>query len=209
MTMTIDISQLYQLRKKDVKIAAEVFTRAFNKDLLSNYMFPDEKIRKEVLGEYFKFRIMYGVIFGEVYASSPNIEGLAVWYHSDKYEMTNWKMFRAGGMRLFKVVDKETMNRMMKIGHFTTELRQENIDRSYWYLAPIGIDPQHQGKGLCSKLMRALLDRWDLEGISTALETQSEKNVELYRRYGYETIIKTTIPETDIPHFLMIRHPKK
>lgn len=40
--MTIGLSQLYRLRKRDVKIATEVFTRAFDTDILLHYMFPDE-----------------------------------------------------------------------------------------------------------------------------------------------------------------------
>ena len=49
----------------------------------------------------------------------------------------------------------------------------------------------------------------DKEKIATALETQSEKNVEPYKRYDYEIIAETTIPDSNMPHFLMVRHPKK
>lgn len=35
------------------------------------------------------------------------------------------------------------------------------------------------------------------------------RNVEIYKRYGNETIAETTIPRSSIPHFLMIRHPTK
>ena len=97
----------------------------------------------------------------------------------------------------------------MNLGHFTSELRQKNINVPYWYLSPVGVDPQHQGKGFCSQLLRPMLARCDKENVSSVLETQSKKNIELYKRYGYEIITETTIPESDIAHILMIRHPKK
>ena len=154
-------------------------------------------------------RIRFGIIYGEVYAPSPNIKGLAVWFHRDKFIITNWKMMRIGGIRLFLKVDKETIKRVMDLGHFSTEFRQKNIDFPYWYLAPVGIDPQHQGKGLCSHLIKPMLARCDKENIPTALETQLKLNVEIYKRYGYETIAETTIPNSNIPHYLMIRHTNK
>jgi N-acetylglutamate synthase-like GNAT family acetyltransferase len=207
--MTIELSHLYRLRKKDVKKATEVFLRAFYNDILLEFVFSDKETREKYVIEYFRTRIKFGILYGEVYATSPNIEGLAVWYHSDRYEITNWKMLRSGGLRLYRNVEKKIIEKMMNLGHFTVELREKNIDRPYWYLAPVGIDPKHQGKGLCSKLVRPMLARCDRENISTALETQLEKNVEIYKRYGYEIIAKTTIPNSDIPHYLMVRHSKK
>jgi predicted acetyltransferase len=97
----------------------------------------------------------------------------------------------------------------MDLGHFSTEFLQKNIDFPYWYLAPVDIDPQHQGKGICSHLIKPMLTRCDKENIPTALETQLKLNVDVYKRYGYETIAETTIPNSDIPHYLMIRYPYK
>ncbi|NHK30293.1 MAG: GNAT family N-acetyltransferase [Asgard group archaeon] len=207
--MTIGLSQLYRLRKRDIKVATEVFIRAFDSDILVHHMFPDEETRKQYIQEYFKLRIRFGIIYGEVYAPSPEIKGLVVWFHRDKFSITNWKMLRIGGIRLFMKVDKKTINRVLDIGHFSTEFRQKNINFTYWYLAPVGVDPQHQGKGLCSHLLKPMLARCDKEKIPTALETQLMQNVEIYKRYGYETIAETTIPESDIPHYLMIRHPSE
>jgi GNAT superfamily N-acetyltransferase len=207
--MTIELSQLYRLRVRDVKKASEVFVRAFHSDVLLEFLFPNEETREKYILEYFRTRIKFGILYGEVYASSPQIEGLAVWYHSENYIITNWKMLRAGGMRLFIKVEKEAIARAMDLGHFTNELRGKHIDVPYWYLAPVGIDPIHQGKGLCSKLVKSMLARCDKEKISTALETQLEKNVEIYKRYGYKIIAETKIPDSEIPHYLMVRHPKE
>lgn len=76
-------------------------------------------------------------------------------------------MLRVGGIKLFMKVDKETIKRVMNIGHFSTEFRQKNISFPYLYLAPVGVDPQHQGKGLCNHLLKSMLARCDKEKIPT------------------------------------------
>lgn len=207
--MSADLSFLYRLKKRDVKKAAQVFARAFHTDELAQYMFPDEDFRREILPIYFNYRIKFGILYGEVYAPSPNIEGLAVWYLSDEFKMTNWRNFRAGGMKLLQNVDKETMKRMNTINHFSTNLRNEYTTSKYWYLAPIGIDPIHQGKGLASRLMRPMLARIDSEQLPCLLETQSTKNVNIYKRYGFEIVKESVLPGSPIPHWLMARQPAK
>jgi len=203
--MHLELSTLYRLKRKDAKKAAAVFSRAFQNDLLAQIMFPDEDFRRKTLPTYFTYRITYGILYGEVYAPSPAIEGLSVWYLSDQYQMTNWRNMLAGGMKLMFSVDKETLNRMNAIGHYTTELRNNYTSEKYWYLAPIGIDPSFQGKGLASKLMRAMLARIDSEKLVALLETQDENNVKIYNRYGFEVVKETTLLGTDVPHWLMSR----
>lgn len=204
-SMHPELSSLYRLKRKDAKKAAAVFSRAFQNDLLAQVMFPDEDFRRKILPTYFTYRITYGILYGEVYAPSPTIEGLAVWYLSDQYEMTNWRNMRAGGMKLMFNTDKETLKRMNIIGHFTTELRNKYTSEKYWYLAPIGVDPSFQGKGFASKLMRAMLARIDSENLSALLETQDERNVKIYNKFGFEIVQEVTLPNTDVPHWLMSR----
>ena len=94
-------SELYKVKRRDIKKAVEVLTKAFYKDPLTQFMFPNDETRQNHSSHYFNFIISYGLKFGEVFAPSPKIEGLAIWYLSDKYEMTMFKQLRAGGMRLY------------------------------------------------------------------------------------------------------------
>ncbi|MFW9827259.1 MAG: hypothetical protein ACFFEY_06710 [Candidatus Thorarchaeota archaeon] len=40
------------------------------------------------------------------------------------------------------------------------------------------------------------------------LETNNEKNLSFYQRYGFEIIEHTIIPETYVPLWCMLRKPK-
>jgi hypothetical protein len=72
----------------------EVFTRAFDSDILVHHIFSDEQTRKQYIQEFFKMRIKFGIIYVEAYTPSPDIKGLAVWFHRDNFTITNWKMIR-------------------------------------------------------------------------------------------------------------------
>lgn len=201
-------SSLYKVKRRDIKKAVEVLTKAFNTDPLTQFLFPNDEVRQKQSPHYFNFIISYGLKFGEVYAPSPEIEGLAIWYLSDKYEMNMMKQLRAGGMRLFFKLKKETISRMLPLGRFSGNMHRKYGHFRHWYLSPIGVDPDYQGKGLGSLLIRSMLSRIDDEKLPCLLETQNPTNVEIYKRFGFDVVAKEMIPDTDIPHWVMVRQPK-
>jgi len=58
----------------------------------------------------------------------------------------------------------------------------------HWYLWMIGVDPQFQGKGYGSALLKHMLDRIDADGATAYLESSTPKNIPLYERHGFEII---------------------
>ncbi len=206
--MITELQNLVRVKKKQIAKAVDLFTRVFVNDPLVVYLFPDEKERLEFLLHYFQFRIKYGVIYGEVYTTSENFEGLAVWIAPKNTEMTMWKMMRAGGMKLYKAVGRDAIDKMMEIEQYTSKLHHKATKKPHWHLTPIGVNPELQGKGHASKLMKAMMKRLDKEKTICFLETQSKKNVEIYKRYGFKVMNKGKIPKAELEHWTMIREPE-
>ena len=75
----------------------------------------------------------------------------------------------------------------------------------HWYLLPIAVDPEEQGKGYGSLLLREMFKIIDNEKLPIYLETNTEKNVGFYQRYGFEVLEYAIIPKTDIPIWCMLR----
>ena len=75
----------------------------------------------------------------------------------------------------------------------------------HWYLWNTGVDPQFQGKGYASKLLRAMFARIDKEGIPCYLETQREANLTLYQHYGFKVVEQFIAPETEFTNWSMLR----
>ena len=57
-----------------------------------------------------------------------------------------------------------------------------------WYLAVIGTDPDHRGRGLARLLLERTLERCDVEGLAAWLETTEEATAGMYERFGFETV---------------------
>ncbi len=65
----------------------------------------------------------------------------------------------------------------------------------HWYLQAIGTDPDKQGKGLGSLIMRDRLAVADAAGISCYLESSKDSNIPIYRSFGFEVTGEIKIPD--------------
>ena len=55
----------------------------------------------------------------------------------------------------------------------------------HYYLALIGVDPDHQGEGLGAALIRPVLERCDRESCGAYLESTKEDSIAFYERLGF------------------------
>jgi len=56
----------------------------------------------------------------------------------------------------------------------------------HWYLEFLAVDPDRQGQGVGSRVLAFGLRRADEAGVVCGLKTSSERNLALYRRFGFE-----------------------
>ncbi|MFX0004502.1 MAG: hypothetical protein ACFE9C_13920 [Candidatus Hodarchaeota archaeon] len=72
------MDDLFRLKRNQVDMAVKVLARAFENDpILMNY-FPDSTNRLEQNFHLMKYCIRYCMRFGEVYTTSPKLEGIAL-----------------------------------------------------------------------------------------------------------------------------------
>ena len=78
----------------------------------------------------------------------------------------------------------------------------------HWHLAFLAVHPDHQDRGLGSKLMKRTHDELDKAGTPAYLEATNENNVRLYRRHGYADMspFEMLLPD-GTPFFRMWRLP--
>ena len=75
----------------------------------------------------------------------------------------------------------------------------------HWHLGPVGVLPAHQGKGIGTKLLSRFCQEVDSCLAPAYLETDSDKNVRFYKRFGFEVIRETEI--FDVKNRYMWRPP--
>ncbi len=94
---------------------------------------------------------------------------------------------------------------MRYTGDYKKAVHKRLVPFKHWFLQTIGVDPQFQGKGYASKLLKPMFTRLDEEGLPCYLETVDETNVQLYEHFGFKVIEKSTIPNTKFTNWAMLR----
>jgi ribosomal protein S18 acetylase RimI-like enzyme len=200
--------EIARLTKQQIGQAGEMLTRAFFDDPKLTHLIPEIAAKKE-LGRYlFEFEIQYGMNYGDVYTTSPSVEGVAVWLPSTKSEVTFWRAFRSGGMVLQKHLGKQIMDRLMSFSTEIDVLHKKHVPFPHYYLFFIGVDPVYQKKGVARRLITPMLGWLDIQKLFCYLNTQNEKNISLYEHYGFEVIEQLILPHSDIVHTAMQRSPR-
>ena len=178
------LSDLYRLTTSDIKPAGDMLARAFYDDPQSVLFFPNGEERLKKLAPTFRFVVRYGLQNGEVYAPSPNLEGIAAWIPSDRHR-TLIRILRAGGLASLLGVGWETARKQLPIEAHIHEILERDAPLPHWFLDPLGVDPAHQGQGHASTLIRAMISRVDAEQTPIYLYTSLEQNVQMYRHFGF------------------------
>jgi ribosomal protein S18 acetylase RimI-like enzyme len=202
-----EVTDPVRLTSAQTKRAGETLARAFQDDPLFTYFIPDAFERQTVLPSLLAMMARYSVCYGEAYATSPRLEGVACWFPPGQAEMTLRRILRIAGISLLYYFIKvgAALSKYFSYTTYAGKLHERHTPGSHWYLSSIGVDPRFQGKGLASQLLRPMLSRIDQERLPCFLETQTETNVSLYQHFGFQVVETGTIPRTDLTHWAMLR----
>jgi ribosomal protein S18 acetylase RimI-like enzyme len=203
--MADDSTGLLRLTMAEVKLAAEVLARAFQDYTVSVYFAPDEAERRKRQPFMFRSLVRSGVKYGEVYATSSKMEGVAVWFSPDSRRESFWD-YIVSGQFLKQWLEGSVMLAMQKaLAEYAAAVRARCVSSRHWYLQLLGVDPAYQGQGCAGRLLRPMLARADTEGVPCFLETQAEKNVALYEHFGFRVAEEGIIPGSSVKSWAMVR----
>lgn len=200
------MEELFQVTKKQLKTVTQTIMNAFNGYPLYSWIIPDEEARERKLPTFFKMMVRYHLKYGKVYATSENCEGVITFLHTDSGQMTTWRMFWRGGFKLILTWGKY-LKRLFHVGDIQLSTREKYAPQTHIYLTFLVVDPQYQGSGLASQLLRPLLRYMDNENLPCYLETFREINVEIYKGYGFQLLEKYPVPDTTLTMYPMLRQP--
>ncbi len=197
------ISDLYEIKKKDIKKAANVLANAFYDDPIYNKIDIGEDKRRLIS----KLMIRFSFRYGNVVSTSENLEGVMAITPHDK-DMTFLRIIRSGAFLIsMKLV---SLQKMMGAVEKAMKEAKKNLNlEPFIYLFIIGVSQEFQGNGFGGKLLRAIVEKAEIERKPMYLETQNEKNVSLYEKYGFHVVKKIDLPDPlNLPMWLMVRDVK-
>lgn len=163
--------------------------RAFLDDPIAIYLFPEERARRAGFGAFAQLAMDQFDGAGTTYVTDP-VTGAAIWQAPSPPPLRPWRQIGLL-VRLMRVAGRGT-RRAIRLGE---TMEKHHLHRPHWYLAILGTDPDHRGRGYGSALMQPILKRCDQEGSIAYLESSKESNIPFYQRHGFEVTGEIQIPD--------------
>ncbi len=182
--------------RADLADVAVDLADAFADDVMFDWFLRADARRDEARLRFFRFIIIH-LIFGAGRIERPAVGGAAaIWMPYEALSPTPLLtelralptlLFATGLARISRLAAvRETMD------------KHHPMDRPHAYLMFLGVSRAAQGRGVGSRLLKVGTDRCDAAALPAYLETQTERNIGLYRRHGFE-VISENRPRADAP----------
>lgn len=183
------------IQPEDYPRAARVLTRAFFDDPVICYVQPDAARRARGLPWLHQRYVAVIAAVGTA-RMTANCEGVALWLPPASLgQIALGPQLRAG---LWQVPFRLGLNRLpqlLRAQNDTDVRRRQEVTQPHWVLDVLGVDPDQQGKGVGSALVRDMTAQADAQGLPCHVITHKESNVAIYERLGFRLLQeKCTLP---------------
>lgn len=187
----------------DVEPMAAQLARSFFDDPVIGHVFRNAARRPEGLRRYFTTQMRRDYLaFGGCYTTDDHT-GAAIWAPAGKPLLST----PAGIVNMITVIPY-VMPHAVTTVRLLALMESLHPHEPHWYLATLGTDPDRQGRGVGSALLRPVLEHCDAEGLPAYLESSKERNVPFYRRHGFEVVREVPLPGGGPKIWTMWREPK-
>ena len=199
----IDGSDIRKIAGDDVPPVARALARAFEDDPVMSWVFRDDAQRLRRLERAFGlFLRRIWLPEGECYTTDRLI-GAALWLPPGK-----WHLGVLAQLRLLPAMISVTGSNLPRLFSVLNLIEKKHPKQpGHYYLAVLGVEPEHQGRGFGSALLQPVLGRCDRERIPAYLESSKRRNVVLYERHGFRVVEELRLPKDGPPIWRMWRDP--
>lgn len=186
----------------DIAPLSLALARAFDDDPVTRFIFPSVRYGPRLASYFTTHLSKIALRHGFVYTTDGH-HGGAIWLPPGAWELTPSDIVRTlpGTVRSLGLRLPSALRQLLYI-------EKRHPRAPHYYLATLGTDPAHQGKGVGSALLQPVLERCDQEGLPAYLESSKERNVPFYGRHGFEVTEELRLPGGGPPLWLMWREPR-
>jgi ribosomal protein S18 acetylase RimI-like enzyme len=168
-----------RLSKSQITTASKVLALALQDYPLHIAIIPHESERKKKSPHLLNVFIRYGIRYGVVYTTSPNLEGILIWLPSMHADYGVWKMIRCGMISCIFKIGIKAFLRLLSIGNYFSKLHEHHAPFRHWYGWYVGVNPEYQGRGYGRILIETMLTKADEDQLPCYGETHTQENVYL------------------------------
>ncbi|SEU26741.1 Ribosomal protein S18 acetylase RimI [Lacrimispora sphenoides] len=190
----MDSDRLYRVKKEDVEKLKELLTECFAGDPLYCRLIPDGKTRSRLLPELFECDMEEFLETCEIYADSPDINGiLVVDDESQPYNAFHYYLAEAAALLKtdgYLIKEDPSLKTFWNFFQGREYLNSSWTDRlnqeKRLHLIYLAVRPAMQHHGISSLLLREAIDYADKNKLMISLETHNVSNVKFYEHFGFE-----------------------
>ena len=193
------------LKWEDVDGAATTLERAFSTDPMFTWIFPDPTRRSQSLRRINRVALEYGLRYGHVTQSDDGM-AVAVWTPPGR-AITVGNMVRSGILTVPFRVGFRPFVKFMGANDVMGRIHKKYAPEPHWYLLIIAVDPELQGRGRGTALLKKGLARADQANCPCYLETSEERNLAFYERHGFRVVESTSLGDGGPTGWAMRRDP--
>lgn len=179
--------------------------RAFRSDPMFTWIFPDPERRTRALRHLNRVPLAYGLRYGHV-TESHGARAVAIWIPPGP-AISLGGMVRSGILPVPFRVGFRPFLTFARANQVMERIHHRLLPEPHWYLLIVGVDPELQGQGAGTALVKEGLARADQAGCPTYLETDEERNLPFYGRLGFRVVEAATLGPGGPPAWAMRRDP--
>jgi GNAT superfamily N-acetyltransferase len=183
MTTTTSVTTVTE---EDLPSVVAALSAAFYADPVFRWIYPDDQRRRAALPGFFE---LFTDAIGRHGASlvAADGAGAALWIPPGEELAEDEDLF----VEAVAALSPPDSQRLMTC---LTVLDETHPHEPCWYLNLLGVDPDRQGRGTGSALLRTALERCERDGVPAYLEATSADNRRLYERHGFEATAELRLP---------------
>ena len=183
------MAMVHQANGEDIGPVADSLARAFDDDPVMAWLFGEDRDRR--LGRLRRFFRQEGrrhVGHDGVFTNDGR-QGAAMWAPPDE-----WRVGFLDIVRMVPVMLPALGPRLRRALGGLDKMERAHPRAPHWYLAFLGTDPAHQGRGVGRSLVEPVLERCDATGLGAYLESSKPQNVPYYERFGFAATGQIDLP---------------
>ena len=167
---------------------AQVLALALYEDPPNLWAFPDAERRREILPSFMRVFVEASIRANEAYTVDDQ-SAACLWFPPG-WEMTEQEASS------FEAAVRTATGDYADPGPLTIVglMAEHHPTEPHYYLAFAGTHPHHQGQGIGSALIKAVLDRCDDRRLPAYLEASADRNRRLYERLGFQVRARIDLP---------------
>ncbi len=200
--------KIQALSETHIDHAVNTVNRAFINYPLTEHFFGNFSYSKRLNLYHSSYIIKSALTYGSAIYSGDNIKAVLTGFHSEEYNLTNWKMIKAGCLMLPFKIGLKALSRIKAYNAFSSRIRRRSAPHKHWFLTMLAVEPAYQKNGYGQALMHFMNQALDKINLSSYLETHTKANVKFYEKFGYKLVEENTVPDSILNLYSMLRLKK-